>query len=49
MVGLVFAAIGRTLGIIDDAIFSSIVLMVIITPVAAPPRLTSELARNPPA
>jgi Kef-type K+ transport system membrane component KefB len=45
-VGLVFAAIGRTLGVIDDAIFSSIVLMVIITTLAAPPLLKSELAKH---
>lgn len=45
-VGLVFAAIGRTLGVIDDAIFSAIVLMVIITTLAAPPWLKSQLARH---
>ena len=39
MVGLVFAAIGRTLGVIDDAIFSGIVLMVIVTTLIAPPWL----------
>ena len=38
-VGLVFAAIGRSLGVIDDAIFSAIVLMVIITTLVAPPLL----------
>ena len=38
-VGLVFAAIGRTLGVIDDAIFSGIVLMVIVTTLIAPPWL----------
>jgi len=38
-VGLVFAAIGRTLGVIDDAIFSAIVLMVVITTLIAPPLL----------
>jgi Kef-type K+ transport system membrane component KefB len=38
-VGLVFAAIGRTLGVIDDAIFSAIVLMVMVTTLVAPPLL----------
>ncbi|HEY5644257.1 MAG TPA: cation:proton antiporter [Woeseiaceae bacterium] len=38
-VGLVFAAIGRTLGVIDDAMFAAIVLMVIVTTLAAPPWL----------
>lgn len=42
-VGLVFAAIGRTLGVIDDAIFSAIVLMVILTTLAAPPWLKQAL------
>jgi Kef-type K+ transport system membrane component KefB len=38
-VGLVFAAIGRTLGVISDEIFSAIVLMVIVTTLIAPPLL----------
>ena len=38
-VGLVFAAIGRTLGVIDDAIFAGIVLMVIVTTLISPPWL----------
>ncbi|MDJ0939541.1 MAG: cation:proton antiporter [Woeseiaceae bacterium] len=38
-VGLVFAAIGRTLGVLDDAMFSAIVLMVIVTTLIAPPWL----------
>lgn len=45
-VGLVFAAIGRTLGVIDDSIFSAIVLMVIVTTLAAPPALKLALARQ---
>ena len=35
-VGLVFAAIGRSLGVIDDALFSATVLMVIGTTLLAP-------------
>jgi len=42
-VGLVFAAIGRTLGVIDDALFSAIVLMVIVTTLAAPPLLKAAI------
>lgn len=45
-VGLVFAAIGRTLGVIDDAVFSAIVLMVLLTTLAAPPWLKYVLARH---
>ncbi len=45
-VGLVFAAIGRTLGVIDDSIFSAIVLMVIVTTLAAPPWLKVALGRQ---
>ncbi len=45
-VGLVFAAIGLTLGVIDDAIFAAVVLMVIVTTLAAPPWLKYELSRK---
>jgi Kef-type K+ transport system membrane component KefB len=38
-VGLVFAAIGRTLGVIDDSVFAAIALMIIVTTVIAPPWL----------
>jgi Na+:H+ antiporter len=38
-VGLVFASIGRSLGIMSDQLFSSIILMVIITTLLAPPLL----------
>ncbi len=46
-VGLVFAAIGRTLGVVDDAVFAAIVLMVIVTTVATPPWLKALLGRGP--
>jgi Kef-type K+ transport system membrane component KefB len=36
-VGLVFASIGRTLGVISDELFSAIILMVIVTTFMAPP------------
>jgi Kef-type K+ transport system membrane component KefB len=45
-IGLVFAAIGRSLGVLDDAIFSAIVLMVIVTTLLAPPWLKHELGHQ---
>jgi len=45
-VGLVFAAIGRTLGVIDDAIFSAVVLMVVVTTLLSPPLLKLSLRRS---
>ncbi len=45
-VGLVFALIGRTLGVIDDAVFAAIVLMVIVTTLLAPAWLKFELVRQ---
>lgn len=35
-VGLVFASIGRTLGVISDQLFSAIILMVVVTTLIAP-------------
>ncbi len=43
-VGLVFAVIGRTLGVIDDEMFSSIVLMVFVTTLMAPPLIKFAMA-----
>ncbi len=45
-VGLVFAAIGRTLGVIDDDIFAAIVVMVFATTLAAPPLLKLAINRQ---
>jgi Kef-type K+ transport system membrane component KefB len=45
-VGLVFAAIGRSLGVIDDSIFAAIVLMIIVTTLAAPPLLKIAISRQ---
>lgn len=45
-VGLVFAAIGRTLGVIDDSIFAAIVVMVFVTTLAAPPLLKVAINRQ---
>jgi len=38
-VGLIFVAIGKTLGVIDDHLFSAIVIMIIVTTLATPPLL----------
>ncbi len=45
-VGLVFASIGRTLGVISDELFSSIILMVIVTTFMAPPWLKARFKRH---
>ncbi len=45
-VGLVFAAIGRTLGVIDDAIFAAIIMMVFVSTLAAPPWLKVAINRQ---
>ncbi len=39
-VGLIFASIGKGLGVIDDALFASVVLLVIVTTLLTPPALT---------
>jgi Kef-type K+ transport system membrane component KefB len=46
-VGLIFAAIGKTLGVITDALFSAVVLMVIVTTLAAPPLIKFAASRLP--
>jgi Kef-type K+ transport system membrane component KefB len=38
-VGLIFASIGKSLGVMDDALFSSVILMVIVTTLLTPPAL----------
>lgn len=44
-VGLIFATIGRSLGVINDSVFSVVVIMVILTTLLTPPILTSFLKR----
>ncbi|MCB1774534.1 MAG: cation:proton antiporter [Gammaproteobacteria bacterium] len=48
-VGLVFASIGRSLGVVSTEIFSAIVLMVIVTTFATPPWLKALFANESPA
>lgn len=45
-VGLIFASIGKGLGVVDSPTFSAIVIMVIITTLIAPPALKWTLARG---
>jgi len=45
-VGLIFAGIGKSLKVIDDATFSAVVIMVIVTTLATPPILKLTLARQ---
>jgi Kef-type K+ transport system membrane component KefB len=44
-VGLIFASIGKSLKVIDDATFSAIVIMVIVTTLITPPVLKITLSR----
>ncbi len=44
-VGLIFASIGKGLKVIDDATFSAVVIMVIVTTLVTPPVLKLTLAR----
>ena len=47
-VGLIFAATGRSLGVLDDELFSVIVLVVVITTFVAPPLIKRmALATHP--
>lgn len=45
-VGLVFASIGRTLGVISDQLFSAIIMMVVVTTFMAPLWLKSRYANH---
>jgi Kef-type K+ transport system membrane component KefB len=44
-VGLIFASIGKSLGVVDDALFSSVVIMVMVTTLLAPPLLKLSLGK----
>jgi Kef-type K+ transport system membrane component KefB len=45
-VGLIFASIGKSLRVMDDATFSAVVIMVIVTTLITPPLLKITLARH---
>lgn len=46
-VGLIFASIGKSLGVIGDVLFSAVVLMVIVTTLITPPLLKLALRGQP--
>lgn len=46
-VGLIFASIGKGLGVVSDAVFSAVVIMVIVTTLIAPLGLRWSLFRTP--
>ena len=46
-VGLIFAMVGKQLGVISETMFSVIVIMVILTTLITPPVLTLLLKRKP--
>jgi Kef-type K+ transport system membrane component KefB len=45
-VGLIFASIGKGLGVVSDSIFSAVVIMVMVTTLLTPPLLKVTLARS---
>ncbi len=45
-VGLIFAGIGKGLGVVSDAVFSAVVVMVMVTTLLTPPLLKITLARS---
>jgi len=45
-VGLIFVSIGKTLGVIDDQLFSAIVLMIIVTTLLTPPLLKALIKKR---
>ncbi len=45
-VGLIFAGIGKGLGVVTDSIFSAVVIMVMVTTFLTPPLLKITLARS---
>ena len=45
-VGLIFASIGKSLGAVDDAVFSSVIIVVILTTLVTPPLLKWSLEKG---
>jgi Kef-type K+ transport system membrane component KefB len=46
-VGLIFAGVGRGIGVVDDALFSAVVILVMITTLLAPVMLRATLGPSP--
>jgi Kef-type K+ transport system membrane component KefB len=44
-VGLIFASIGKGIGVVNDAVFSAIVIMVIVTTFVTPVALRWSMTR----
>jgi Kef-type K+ transport system membrane component KefB len=47
-VGLIFASIGKALGVVDDTVFSAVILMVIVTTLLTPPILGIVMPQREP-
>lgn len=45
-VGLIFASIGKSLGVVSDSVFSAVVIMVIVTTLVTPPLLKWSMMRS---
>ena len=45
-VGLLFAGVGRTTGVLDDALFGAVVAVVLVTTLIAPPLLSWAYRRS---
>jgi Kef-type K+ transport system membrane component KefB len=46
-VGLIFAGIGKGIGVVDEGLFSAVVLLVMITTVLAPVTLRATMGSDP--
>jgi len=46
-VGLIFAGIGKSIGVVDEGLFSAVVLLVMVTTVLAPVMLRATMGGNP--
>lgn len=45
-VGLIFASIGRALGVVNDELFSAVIIMVLVTTLLTPPLLGATMGRR---
>jgi Kef-type K+ transport system membrane component KefB len=45
-VGLIFAVMGKSLGVVNDVVYSVIVIVIILTTLLTPPILTALLKRS---
>jgi Kef-type K+ transport system membrane component KefB len=46
-VGLIFAGIGKTIGVVDEGLFSAVVLLVMVTTILSPIMLRATMGANP--